>query len=89
MERTKRILIQLFSITAFSALMISCTSKQQKDNHEGHNSDHSEMLVLSDREQLLANIKIDTARLKNMFEMTTLVGKTVIDEQKVDMLTAV
>jgi Cu(I)/Ag(I) efflux system membrane fusion protein len=84
MKRT----INIFTVIAILMLVISCSSENKKENHENHNDKHSDMLVLSDKDKLLVNIIIDTAVIKNISEMTTLVGKTAIDERKVEVVTS-
>lgn len=84
MTRIKKIV----ALIAFSILIVSCSQESKKENHDGRNDKHSSMLVLSDKDRLLANIISDTAAIKNISEMTTLVGKTFIDERKVEVITA-
>lgn len=84
MTHTKNI----FTVIAIPLLMVSCSPEKKKENHEGHNDKHSSMLILSEKDRLLANIKSDNAVVKTISEMTTLVGKTAIDERKVEVITA-
>lgn len=73
---------------AISLLIVSCSSEMKKENQEVNNDKHSSMLVLSAQDRLLANIKSDSALIKTISEMTILVGKTKIDERKVEVITA-
>lgn len=79
---------KIASIVIVTGFMISCSQKKQKESHEGHDNIHSSMLVLSEKDRLLANVKSEVAAVKNIAEMTTLVGKTTIDEKKVEMITS-
>lgn len=72
----------------FSGLFDSCSSPHQKASHEDHANAHSDMIRISDRDRLLANIKIEKAVVKNISEITTLVGKAAVDERKVEVLTS-
>jgi len=79
---------RIVAIVLVPVFMVSCSPKKENENHEGHNSKHNSMLVLSDKDRLLANVKSEVAEIKNISEMTTLVGKTVIDEKKVEIITS-
>ncbi|MFY9308288.1 MAG: efflux RND transporter periplasmic adaptor subunit [Bacteroidia bacterium] len=83
-----RLTKNIFMVIAIPLLVVSCSPENKKENHTGHNDKHSKMLTLSDKDRLLANIKSDSAMVKNISEITTLVGKTAIDEQKVEVITA-
>ena len=87
MIHTKRFSI-IFLIVIIISAFESCSTKNKKETvHEVPNK-HSSMLEISDQERLLANIKIDSAKVKSISEITTLVGKTVVDERKVEILTS-
>ncbi len=79
---------KIFTAIAISLLMVSCSSEIKNENHEGHNNRHSNMLILTEKDRLLADIKCVRALVKNISEMTTMVGKTVIDERGVNVITA-
>ena len=58
-------------------------------NTGGNMNDSSgNMVMLSPRDEQYADIKIDTVRLKNIAEYTTLLGTTNLDERKVTVITS-
>lgn len=79
---------KIFTVIVIPLLMVSCSPEVKKENHEEHNNQHSDMLILTQKDRLLANIKSDIAVVKNISEMTTLVGKTSIDERNIEVITA-
>ena len=46
------------------------------------------MIILSKRDEQYANIGLDTVKLKNMAEYTTLLGTTGFDERKIAVVTS-
>lgn len=75
------VIILLFAILA-------CCRKKPGPAHEGHGDVHGTMLALTEQERLLANIHIDTARIKTIFEETTLVGTAVVDERNIGIISS-
>ncbi|WP_242929596.1 efflux RND transporter periplasmic adaptor subunit, partial [Pontibacter vulgaris] len=47
-----------------------------------------DMISLNEREELHANITLDTVRIRPISETTTLVGRTAFDERKVVVVTS-
>lgn len=85
----------------FLIVLIGCSKKDQKDEHSGHdpNTGNTEMkaahetikgdtLHLSGRQELLANIKIDTAQLIAISDLDHLLGTAAVDQEKVTVITA-
>jgi len=66
--------------------MASCSIKEKNENNEDH--DMPGMVMISDQDRLLANIRSEVATIKSISEVTTLVGKTNLDERNIDILTA-
>lgn len=69
------------------ALSTSC-EKQQEQIHEGHGNEHEAMLSITDQERVVANIQIDTAQVKAIFEETTLIGTAAVDERAINVISA-
>ena len=69
------------------ALSASCEQKAEKA-HEGHGDAHDAMLSLTDQEKLVANIQIDTAQVKTIFEETTLIGTAAVDERNINIVSS-
>ncbi|MBY0425645.1 MAG: efflux RND transporter periplasmic adaptor subunit, partial [Cytophagales bacterium] len=88
MMQAREILIKLFWVMLIHGLIISCSPEKKKEIQKEHTDRHSDMLVISDQDRLLANITTSSAEVKNISEMTILVGKTAIDEQKVEVITS-
>ncbi len=84
MELTKIIV----TLIVIPALIVSCAPEKKKEHHEPHKDKHSNMLILSENERLMANIRTETAVIKNISENTLLAGKTAIDEKGVKVITA-
>lgn len=76
----------IFLVTAIIMLVISCSSEKKKEIQKEPTGKHSNMLSISDKDRLLANIKSESALVKTISEMTTLIGKTAIDERKVEVI---
>lgn len=70
------------------AVLFSCQTKKKTEHDTGHGGEHEAMLTLSGQDKLLAGIKSDSAVVKNISELTTLVGKTAFDEKLVNVLTS-
>jgi len=83
-ERWKKI----FMVTAILVVALACSKEKKQDPHSGHSDKHSNMLTISAQDRLLANIRSSRAEVKNIFETTTLVGTSAIDERKVDVITS-
>lgn len=73
---------------SISLLLMSCSSEKKKEIQAEPTGKHSNMLSISDKDRLLANIKSESALVKTISEMTTLIGKTAIDERKVEVITS-
>lgn len=86
MKQINKIFSNIFLVTAIIMLVISCSSEKKKEIQEEPTGKHSNMLSISDKDRLLANIKSESALVKTISEMTTLIGKTAIDEQKVEVI---
>lgn len=68
------------------ALSASCRQKEQA--HEGHGDAHDAMLSLTEQERIVANIQIDTAQIKTIFEETTLIGTAAVDERNINIVSS-
>lgn len=68
-------------------LLFSCKPEMKTKHNEEHGTKHEGMLVLSEKDRMLAGIKSDNAAVKAISEVTTLVGKTAFDERLVNILT--
>lgn len=77
-----------YTMLAIVLLMVSCSQENKTVHTEVQNDKHSNMLIISAKDRLLANIKSEKALVKTISEITTLVGKTAIDEQKIEVVTA-
>lgn len=80
--------MKIFLVMAISVLTLACSKEKKKELHAGHTDKHSSMLTISAQDRLLANIRSGRAEVKNIFETTTLVGTSAIDERKVDVITS-
>lgn len=78
----------IYIITSFVFALATCCSTVNTKNHEEVSDEHSSMIMISDQDRLLANISTIPASVKSISETTTLVGTAVINEQKVNVLTA-
>lgn len=67
--------------------LLSC-GKKMVEEHKDHDSQHDAMLTLTKQERLVANIQIDTAQIKALFEETTLIGTAVVDERAINMISS-
>ncbi|RPE07916.1 efflux RND transporter periplasmic adaptor subunit [Chitinophaga lutea] len=74
---------------------LSCTDKGtavHDQEHGGHAEQEkrmeTNMIILSKRDEQYANIGLDTVKLKNMAEYTTLLGTTGFDERKIAVVTS-
>jgi Cu(I)/Ag(I) efflux system membrane fusion protein len=69
------------------ALSASCEKKPEQA-HEGHGDEHEAMLSLTEQERVVANIQIDTAQIKTIFEETTLIGTAAVDERNINVISS-
>lgn len=69
------------------ALSASCEKKPEQA-HEGHGDEHEAMLSLTEQERAVANIQIDTAQIKTIFEETTLIGTAAVDERNINVISS-
>ena len=69
------------------ALSASCEKKPEQV-HGGHSDEHEAMLSLTEQERAVANIQIDTAQIKTIFEETTLIGTAAIDERNINIISS-
>ena len=89
---SKKLIIAI--VVTIIAGMLSCSrNKTVKENHDYHdsgseNSGMMDMVTLTKKEELYANIKIDTVKQKLIAEYTSLLGTTNFDERKVTVVTA-
>lgn len=77
------------------SVMPACRDKAAEENNHGHTAHaavagevKSDRIRLSKRDELYANILVDTARVRTMAEYSTLVGTAAIDERKVTVITS-
>ena len=74
--------------------LFSCFRKDAaKENHNNHNAvpgdmPEMDMVRLTKRDEKYANIQIDTVKVKEIAEYTTLLGTTNFDETKVTVVTS-
>lgn len=85
MKKTKKIFI-VFSILLLP--LLSCTKQVKPEVSLEQSSIHNNMVVLSEQEKFLANISVDTARIKPLSEINTLTGRVVIDENNVRVVSS-
>lgn len=64
-------------------LLVSCTNQEKPEAGSDMPSGHESMIMLTDREKMLANITVDTARIKPLAEISTFTGTVAIDENAV------
>lgn len=76
----------LLSISVFF-LLVGCSTNQE-ELHTNHGGEHDEMLALTDNEKVMANIKIDTAEVKTLFEEITLIGTATADETRLNIISS-
>lgn len=66
-------------------ILISCSAEKRKES-QPDNSTMPGMIMISDNDRLLAGIRTAPVAIKNISELTTLVGTTAIDERQVNIL---
>lgn len=76
----------LIKVLLVALAMTSCSSQEKKVDDNSTNM--LGMIMISDRDRVMANITTSEAVIKNIFETTTLVGKAAIDERDVDVLSS-
>lgn len=69
-------------------LLAASCGKQDMRQHGAHDTGHDQMLTLTARERRVANISIDTAAIRPIYEETTLIGTAAVDERAVNMVSA-
>lgn len=78
--------------TIYITLLILCLSasceKKTEQAHEEHGDEHETMLSLTEQERVVANIQIDTAQIKTIFEETTLIGIAAVDERNINIVSS-
>lgn len=77
----------IYIILSVIAIAASC-GRQATQEHGGHNTSHETMLTLTPQERNVANIRIDTARTKMLYEETTLIGTAAVDERAINVISA-
>jgi Cu(I)/Ag(I) efflux system membrane fusion protein len=82
MQRNK-----IYTALLILSLSASCAKKQEQP-HEGHGDEHEQMLSITDQERVVANIQIDTAQIKTIFEETTLIGTAAVDERAINVISS-
>jgi len=70
------------------ALSASCVKKPEQAHEGGHGDEHEAMLSLTEQERIVANIQIDTAQIKTIFEETTLIGTAAVDERNINIVSS-
>ncbi|MBY0435087.1 MAG: efflux RND transporter periplasmic adaptor subunit [Cyclobacteriaceae bacterium] len=75
-------------ITLLILLLSASCEKKQEQSHAGHGDAHEAMLSLTEQERLVANIQIDTAQVKTIFEETTLIGTAAVDERNINLVSS-
>ena len=70
-------------------LLVSCSTNEVHEGHKQQGEDkHANMLTISNQDRLLANIKTEVSSIKTISEITTIVGKVVIDERNTRVLSS-
>lgn len=75
-------------LLCISALFIAISCDTNQEQHSNHNDQHDEMLALTEPEKVMANIKIDTAQVKTLFQEVTLIGTATADATRLNILSA-
>lgn len=65
----------------------SCSNKET-EQHNSHAGEHDTMLSLTQAERQAANIRIDSAVVKTLYEETTLIGVAAPDELRVNVISS-
>ena len=76
-----------FLYVSMLTLLISC-GKKMIEEHKGHDTKHDAMLTLTAHDRLVANIQIDTVKIRALFEETTLIGTAAVDERAINMISS-
>ncbi|MFN0176675.1 MAG: efflux RND transporter periplasmic adaptor subunit [Saprospiraceae bacterium] len=84
----KKTTIVTAALYLFFTFFLSCKPEIKTEHDVEHGGEHETMLTLPEQDKLLAGIKSDSAVIKNISELTTLVGKTAFDERLVNVLTS-
>ena len=89
---SKKLIIAVV-VTIVVSMGACSRNKTVNENHSNHNDGSKEgsamdMVTLTERDELYANIKIDTVKQKFIAEYTTLLGTTNFDERKLAIVTA-
>lgn len=77
----------IFFYITLIIVTVSCSDKEA-EQHSGHDSEHDTMLSLTQAERQAANIRIDTAVVKPLYEETTLIGTAAPDELQVNVISS-
>jgi Cu(I)/Ag(I) efflux system membrane fusion protein len=75
-------------ITLLILVLSASCEKKTEQSHEGHGNEHEAMLSLTEQERVVANIQIDTAQIKTIFEETTLIGTAAVDERNINIVSS-
>jgi membrane fusion protein, copper/silver efflux system len=75
-------------LSTFVFLLVFACDKETAQQHEGHDTGHEGMLTLTDQERVTANIRIDTAKIKALYQETTLTGTAAVDERAINLISA-
>lgn len=75
-------------ITLFILALSASCEKKPEQSHEGHGDAHEAMLSLTEQERIVANIQINTAQIKTIFEETTLIGTAAVDERNINIVSS-
>jgi membrane fusion protein, copper/silver efflux system len=79
-----------FNIVILMTLMslVSCTNQEKPAAASDIPSGHESMIMLSEREKMLANIIVDTVQIKPLAEISTFTGTVAIDENALITITS-
>lgn len=77
----------IYIILLILTLSASC-GKKREQAHQEHADANETMLSLTDQERVVANIQIDTAQIKTIFEETTLIGTAAVDERNINIVSS-
>lgn len=77
----------LISIILFSFTSCRKNPEVKTDEHSSYQMSN-DVIELSNREQVLVNLKIDTVKLKTISETITMLGKATADENKINVISS-
>lgn len=85
-----------YTLCCLASVMPACKDRAAEENNQGHTAHpaavvdkvKSDQIRLSKRDELYANILVDTARVRTMAEYSLLMGTAAIDERRVAVITS-